>query len=238
MRIRSLYIGLFALGILLYTSCELDNYDEPESFLKGRLVYQGEAINVSYNDVGFELWEPGWPKKTQIWVFVDQDGTFSSRLFDATYKLIIPEWEGPFMSKFNDATNSDTIQVVLNGSKTMDIEVMPFYMIRNPSFSVASRTITGTCSVEKIITDANARDVTSVSIYVNKGYFVDYKRNIASAKIPAGGISDWNNVSISVDVPTFSSLHLPDQDYVFVRLGIGIDGREDMLFSPVVKMNL
>ncbi len=238
MRIRSLYIGLFALGILLYTSCELDNYDEPESFLKGRLVYQGEAINVSYNDVGFELWEPGWPKKTQIWVFVDQDGTFSSRLFDATYKLIIPEWEGPFMSKFNDATNSDTIQVVLNGSKTMDIEVMPFYMIRNPSFSVASRTITGTCSVEKIITDANARDVTSVSIYVNKGYFVDYKRNIASAKIPARGISDWDNVSISVDVPTFSSLHLPDQDYVFVRLGIGIDGREDMLFSPVVKMNL
>ena len=44
----------------VFTSCEWDNYEKPESFLKGNIVYNGEPINVSYNDVKFELWEPGW----------------------------------------------------------------------------------------------------------------------------------------------------------------------------------
>ena len=37
--------------VILLGSCEYDNYDEPDLTLDGHIVYQGDPIGVSYNDV-------------------------------------------------------------------------------------------------------------------------------------------------------------------------------------------
>ncbi len=233
MKIRLLLI----LGIVstILASCGYDNYPEPGSILQGKLVYKGEAINVSYNDVTFQLWEPGWQlKKGAINVTVDQDGTYSAMLFDATYKLIIPSNQGPFRSMTNAESASDTILVKLAGSKMLDIEVEPYYMIRTPQFTVAGREVTGTFKVEKIITNANAKNIERVNLYVNKTQFVDFRANVASAVLVGGSITDPNLITLKATVPAI----IPTQNYVFARIGLKISGVEDMIFSPVVKINL
>jgi len=233
MKIKVCYIIWFALSLGL-ASCELDNYEAPDSSLKGRIVYNGEPINVGYDQVYFELWEPGWQEKTPINVVVDQDGSFSALLFNANYKLIIPASQGPFISNPNDATQSDTIQVDLNGNQTLDIEVTPYYMIRNPLISGAGRTVSATFGLEKIINDANAKDVEQVSLYVNKTFFVDLGNNIASTNVNGVDITDMNNIGLSVDVPAIT----PAQNYIYARVGVKISGVEDMLYSPVEKVML
>ncbi|MBF9254607.1 DUF3823 domain-containing protein [Pontibacter sp. 172403-2] len=233
MKIKVCYILWFALSLGL-ASCELDNYEAPDSSLKGRIVYNGEPINVGYDQVYFELWEPGWQEKSPINVVVDQDGSFSALLFNANYKLIIPASQGPFISNPNDATQSDTILVNLNGNQTLDIEVTPYYMIRNPQFSVSGRTVSANFGLEKIITDANAKDVERVSLYVNKTYFVDLGNNIAATNINGGDIADMNNISLSVEAPAIT----PAQNYVFARVGVKISGVEDMIFSPIEKVQI
>src|SRR5665648_85793 len=171
---------MISLGVIctFLASCGKDNYDEPGSKLEGKLIYNGEAINVSYNDVTLQLWEPGWQKKAEINVAVDQDGSYSALLFNANYKLIIPSNQGPFMSKTNAETGSDTILVKLNGSQVLDIEVEPYYMIRNPLFTVAGRVVTGTFKAEQIISGTNAKNIERVNLYVNKTQFVDFRSNV------------------------------------------------------------
>lgn len=221
---------------LLFCShaCKKDNYAAPESAFQGRIVYKGEPINVSQGDVFFELWESGWGKKIPINVAVAQDGSYSAVLFNGNYQLVIPRSQGPFIALPDATTHTDTARVQLNGSHTQDIEVLPYYMVRTPAFAVAARTVTATCKLEKIVTDTRAKNIERVVLYVNKTQFVDGLYNIANKTVAGADITDLSNVSLSLVVPAIN----PVQGYAFVRIGVKIDGVEDMLFSPVTKVTL
>lgn len=229
MKIKFHYILYFALAVF-FASCAKDNYDPPKSSLKGRIVYQGEPINVEHDQVRFQLWERGWGALTPIDVAVAQDGSYSALLFDANYKLLFPGGQGPFMP-----ATTDSMAVDLNGSQTMDIEVMPFYMVRSASFSASGRTISSSCRLEQIITDTiNAKNVERVTLYINKTTFVGGGTNIARKELNGADITDLSNVSLSVEVPAM----VPSQNYVFARIGVKINGVEDMIFSPVEKVQM
>jgi len=224
--------GLFCLTLGL-TSCEYDNYDEPKLLFEGNLVYQGEPIGVSYNDVYFELWEEGWQTFGNIGVAVDQDGSFSSLLFKGDYKLIIPASQGPFMNITNTETNSDTIPLNLRGSRNMNIEVLPYYMLRNVNISGNSSSVSADFGLEQIVTDSNAKSINEVVLYLSKSTFVDGRTSISSARIGGGDISDMSNIQLSSNVPDMT----PSQNYVFARVGVRINGVEDMLFSPIERID-
>jgi hypothetical protein len=228
-----IYIILFFVCAFV-SSCAYDNYDEPSSQFTGKLTYKGEALGLSVGEVSFQLYEPGWQLKNPIYVNVAHDGSFSALIFDGTYKMIIPKNQGPFMNISN--SGSDTIEIKLNGNTQKDIEVMPYYMVRNPQFSVSGRKVTATFKAEKIITDANAKDIERVNLYVNKTMLIDGRSdyNIKSAQIAGNVITDPNAISISLDVPEIT----PTQNYVFARVGIKMAGVEKMIFSSVQKINL
>ncbi|KJF45237.1 DUF3823 domain-containing protein [Draconibacterium sediminis] len=223
------FIFTILVATAIFASCDWDNYDEPESFLKGTIVYNGEPINVSYNDVNFQLWEPGWELSYPIDVVIDQDGSYSALLFNGNYKLVFPDGQGPFRT-----IGADTLDITVNGDKNLDIEVEPYYMIRNAQFSATGGNVTATFQAEKIITDADARDIERVNLYVNKSQFVDFRTNIAKTEIGGGDIADANSISMSVAVPEIT----PTQNYVYARVGLKVTGREDMIFSPVQRIDL
>ncbi|MDJ1504406.1 DUF3823 domain-containing protein [Xanthocytophaga agilis] len=218
------------------SSCAYDNYDAPDTYLTGRIVYNGEPINVAYDNVNFELWEPGWQKRIPINVPVAQDGSYSTILFKSTYKLVFQSGQGPFRMLQNDQTGSDTLIVDLKGSQTLDIEVMPYYIIHNAQLTgTTDGKVIGSCSVEKIITDVlYAKDIERVSLYISKTQFVDGRTSVANQDIAGSDITDLNNISLSVTVPSSA----PAQDYVYARIGVKISGVEDMIFSPIQKIEL
>jgi hypothetical protein len=228
MKLISILLLCFASFSLF--SCAYDNYPEPESRLQGRLVYQGEPINVEYNNVTFELWEPGWQKRIPITVTVGQDGSYSAQLFKATYKLVIPTAQGPFRSVRKE-NNSDTTTVNLTGNQTLDIDVQPYYMVRTPTFSVASGKVSATCKLEQIITGTDARAIERVSLYVSKTQFVDSRTSLSSVDLAGASIKDLNAISLSTILPTIAG-----QAYAYARIGVKVAGVEDLIFSPVQKV--
>jgi hypothetical protein len=223
---------IMLLATVIFASCKKDNYDAPESDFTGRLVYKGEAIGVQYGNVNFELWQPGFGKSGAINVNVTQEGTFGAKLFDGNYKLVFTANQGPFLWPKNAAGRQDTIAVQLNGSKTMDLEVRPYYMIRSAAVAAASGKVNASCKLEKIITDANAKDVERVSLYINKTQFVDGGNSIATQDLTGTAIADLNNLSMSVTIPAL----VPTQNYVFARIGVKIAGVEDMIFTASQKI--
>lgn len=227
---------LFAIVLLAggLISCEYDNYEEPKTYLSGTIHYQGDPINVAYNEVGFQLWEEGWELDYPIDVAVAQDGTYSALLFNGTYKLIIDENQGPFRNIPNSETGSDTILVELKGDTQLDIEVEPYYMIRNTQFNVSGGEVSASFSLEQIITGADAKNVEAVYLSVNKRQFVDNRNNLENTVLGGGDITDLNDISMTVNVPDMT----PSQDYVFARIGVKIAGVEDLLFSEVVKLDI
>lgn len=223
---------LFMMAIVLISSCKKDNYDAPKVDFTGRLVYKGEAVNVQYDNVNFQLFQPGFGKTGAINVTIAQDGTFSAKLFDGNYQLVFAANQGPFLWQKNAQGAQDTISVELKGNKVMDIEVLPYYMIRNAVFTHTSNTVNATCSLEKIITDANAKDVERVSLFINKTQFVDGNSQIATQDLTGTGLSNLNSLSLSVTVPNL----VPTQNYVFARVGVKMSGYEDLIFTPVTKI--
>ena len=220
------------LAGLLLVACSKDNYVAPSITLKGRIVYGGEPLNLEYSQVGMQLWDPGWGKLAPIDVTVSQEGTFSSLLFAGKYKLIIPKGQGPFMTKAQQGSSSDTLYVDLKDNQNIDIEVTPYYLVRNAKFANEAGVISSTFDLSKVITDANAKNIERVSLYINKTQFVAGSTNIAATNLTGANITNLTGIKMSVNVPTIN----PDQNYVYARVGLKIAGVEDMIFSPIQKI--
>jgi hypothetical protein len=231
MRIKLHYIILLA-GSAVMLSCKKDNYEAPSSSLSGKLVYKGEAFGVEKDQVPFQIYQYGFGKVGPIGQSFAQEGTYSALLFDGEYKLIVPNGQGPFLWKKTAAGDPDTLVINMNGNQVMDLEVTPYYMIRNPQIATAAGKVNATFKAEKIITDANAKNIENVGLYINRTQFVSPGNNIANTVLAGSAITDPNNLSLSVTIPTLT----PAQNYVFARIGLKIANVEDRIFSPLVKL--
>lgn len=234
---KYLPIACFVLFVFA-SACSLnnyDNYDSPDAILEGNIVYEGEPIPVSYDNVTFELWQSGFGRETPINVTVAQNGSYSAELFSGDYRLILQDAQGPYITPTNSETNSDTVMVSLNGNQSLDIEVIPYHMIRNAEFSISDRTVSANFGIEKILSDEEGgKAVQDVSLYISKTQFVDGRTSISSQTVAAGDIADMSNISLNTDVPELT----PTQDYIFARIGVKVVDVEDMLFSTVEKIQL
>lgn len=231
MKIKFQYIGML-LAVISIVSCKKDNFDPPTSTLSGKIVYQGEALQVEYDRVPFQLYQYGFGKTGSINSSFTQDGTYSALLFDGQYKLIIPNGQGPFKWNENASGLRDSLSISLNGSQTLDLEVTPYYMIRNSQISKSGTNVNATFKIEKIINGASGKDIEEVTLYVNKTQFVSGANNNGSSSIAGAAITDPNSVSLTVAIPSMT----PAQNYVFARIGLKIAGVEDRIFSPLQKI--
>jgi len=111
---------------------------------------------------------------------------------------------------------------------------MPFYMIRNAKISASGTNVTATFKIEQIITGPDAKDIENVTVFINNTQFVSGTNNIGKASLNGSEITDPDNVSLTVAVPSMT----PAQNYVFARVGLKISGVEDLLFSPLQKIPL
>ena len=226
------YILIVVILVSVY-SCKKDNYSEPGTFLTGALMYKGDSIHVERNQVPFQIYQYGFGKVGAINGTFAQDGSYSEVLFDGDYKLIIPNGQGPFVFKQTSSGAPDSLAVSLHGNQTVNLEVTPYYMIRNAAISVSGGTVTATFKAEKIITDSTmAKNIERVSLYINKTQFVSGGDNIALTNMAGSAITDPNNISLKVAIPSI----VPTQNYIYARVGIKIANVEDMIFSPLQRI--
>lgn len=228
---KKTYYILF-LGLMLsLASCEIDNYDEPEALFTGAITYQGDTIRVAQNDVRFQLWQSGFGNEGPMDVHVAQNGSFSALLFKGDYRLKFLDGQGPFKANYVNEQAGDTIYLDINGDTNMELEVTPYYMVRNPQINLSGNTVQASIDLEQVITGEAAKDVEHVTLYLNTTQFVASNGDMSIARSDAD-LTDLNNLSMSLEVPDVP------QDYIFARVGVKIVDVEDMIYSPVVKLNL
>lgn len=227
----------YTLAIILcfvFFSCEKDNVDPPGSQLTGRLLYDGNPIYLQEFEVNYELYQEGFGKVGPMGSSFTSEGEFAHLLFNGTYKMIVPNGQGPFIWDETDNGQADTLLITVNGNTTLDIEVTPYWIINTPGFSYSDGNVTATLGLEQVVTDERSRAVERVSLYLSKTTFADARTNVALFEINGDEISDWSNISLSATVPDL----VPSQNYVFASIGVKFEGLDDLLFSPTEKITI
>lgn len=70
-----------------------------------------------------------------------------------------------------------------------------------------------------------------MSLYLSKTQFVDSRTSLSSVDLAGSAIKDLNAVSLSASMPAITG-----QTYAYARIGVKIAGVEDLIFSPVQKV--
>lgn len=220
------YILAIVALTFVFASCEIDNYDEPDAFFTGNVVYNGEPIQVGAKEVRFQLWQSGYGLYGPLDVHLDTDGSFSGLFFSGEYKLKFIDGQGPWKAP------ADTLFVTINGNTQMDLEVTPYYTVSNPSFSQSGNAITGSANITKVLTGTDGRNIEYAKIYINDTQFVSNNGDYNVAQADASTITE-SNITASVNLPDGYN-----KDAVFARIGIKMNGVEDLLFSDTIKLEL
>lgn len=210
---------------LLFVGCEYDNYEAPKSTLSGRIVYEGTPVGVRNNGPQLELWQDGFPLRSYIPVFLNQDGSFAASLFDGTYKLV-RKGDSPWLQQA-----TDTILVQVKGNTQLDVPVMPYFTISNPSFQQNDKGITANFTVNKIVNTANLQ---FVRLYIGKFILTDQGQQELRVDANLSLISFGQPVSMQATLPD----NLKNLDYVFARIGVKSTVSNEYYYTQIQKIAL
>ncbi|WP_367866593.1 DUF3823 domain-containing protein [Pedobacter sp. WC2423] len=218
-------IILTATASLFLAGCAHDNFNAPESMLSGRVVYDGKAVGVRNNGPQLQLWQDGYPLKSAIPVYLNQDGTFSASLFDGQYKLV-RKGDSPWLQQA-----TDTVLVNVKGNTNIDVPVTPYFTITGDSFQKSGNTITARFVVNKVVPSANAE---LVRLYMGKSILTDQVQRELRVDGNIGGLVFGQQTVIAGELPD----NLKNLDYVYVRLGIKSTAASEYLYTPIQKIAL
>lgn len=231
MNIKIKHYFLWAVSLLLLSSCAYDNYDKPKSMLSGKIVYNGNPIHVASEQVTFRLFQSGFEAREPITVQIAPDGSYQALLFDGDYQIIFPKGQGPFIQN----TKTDTLNVKVRGDTKQNIKVLPYYIIKNLQFSVSGRTVSVNFGLKQIIGESTrAQDIQSVSLYIGTTRFTNIQNNVALKTMSGSQISNMNSIHLSTTVPDLT----PTQSQVYAHVAVKIQSVEDRLYSKKMKLQL
>lgn len=213
------------VSIVLFTSCEKDNFEAPKSRLTGKVVYNGEPLGLRSDGVQLELWQYGYDLLNKIPVYVAQDGSFSAELFDGDYKLTLVRGNGPW------AEDVDSLDVKVSGSTNVDFPVDPFFIIQNETFQQEAEAMNASLSINHINT---SRQLDRVKLYIGETIFVDDIVHLVSAERLAAEVEINQPISLAVNIPE----SIRNKGYAFVRVGVKTVGVSEFIYSQPQRVNL
>jgi len=225
MKFKILTLITAAASLFLASCSEYDNFDAPEVTLTGKVVYQGKAISVRNNGPQLELWQDGYPLRSAITVYMNQDGSFSAKLFAGQYKLV-RRADAPWLQQA-----TDTIRVNLTGNTNIDVPVTPYFTITNETFQKSGNTINASFVVNKVVQTAN---VELVRLYLGKSVLTDQVQREVRVDGSVPSLVFGAQTSLSADIPD----NLKSLDFIYARVGVKTTTAGEYVYSPVQKIAL
>ncbi|WP_071147394.1 DUF3823 domain-containing protein [Bacteroides ihuae] len=218
-------LSLIIICSLLLSGCEYDNFDEPTSFLMGKVVYEGKTVGVRTNGPQLELWQDGYGLKKNIPIYIAQDGTYSVALFNGQYKMVRKAgapWE---------AQLSDTIIVNVKNKTEYDVPVIPYFTITEEGFQKQGNTISAKFTINKIVSSAK---IESVRLYLGSSVLTDQNKNEQAQNADIATIQIGQEATVTTTIPT----NLAQLDYIFVRVGVRATVSNEYYYTQVQKIAL
>lgn len=217
---RKILYYILIIPVIFFAGCELDNYDPPSSPLTGRLVYNGQPVEIRQGIDVLQLLQPGYENSNAIPIRVQQDGSFSSLLFDGTYQLIRVAGNGPWTHV------PDTMEIEVRGATTVDVPITPFFSVADVDFTVTDGVLTASCRVTQHVD----RQLEAVVLLVGRRALLDHMYRITESRIPGAQVTLDEQITLS---QTLTTDQLASQPYLFARIGVKAVGHPEYIYSPV-----
>ncbi|MFD2743857.1 MULTISPECIES: DUF3823 domain-containing protein [Sphingobacterium] len=222
---KKILYTLSLCSVLTMTGCGLDNRDEPESTIRGRVVYDGEPVGVrgTGEAVQLQLFQDGYELRNPVPVYVTQDGSFEIKIFDGEYKLVTRNNNGPWVN------DRDTTVVRLQGMANVDIEVTPLFTLSNVALSLSGGSLSASFQVDQV---TQGWDIDYATIVVGRTLFVDDVSYTARRDLR----------DIDTGVLTTELLDLTENaDFkngraLYARVGLRAAGKDQSIYSQVIKI--
>ncbi|MGV8135723.1 MAG: hypothetical protein AB2L20_10950 [Mangrovibacterium sp.] len=195
-----IYIIFFCFATVSFNSCEIDNYDEPEETIRGRVVdvATGDLVLTDQGSEGtrIRLRELSWketptPDNFDFWCM--KEGIFqNTKVFKGHYNVRI---DGAFiplvrLNSAGDTIADETKYIDIEGITEVEFKVQPFLKIEwvgQPT--VSDGKITATVKVTRAVSPAdfkakiepmggyndNMLNVTDVRLFVSQVPYVGYR---------------------------------------------------------------
>ncbi|MDU1905213.1 MAG: DUF3823 domain-containing protein [Dysgonomonas sp.] len=216
-------LSIIFICSLLFTGCEYDNFDEPKSTLSGKVVYGSEPVGVRATGIELELWQDGFGLKKSIPIYIAHDGSYSAVLFNGEYKLV-RKAGAPWQPQLND-----TIIVNVKGNTTLDVPVMPYFIINNESFQGTSSNIAAKFTINKIV---ESSEISEVKVYLGTGILTDENKKEHAVSVDLANIEVGQETSLSINIPE----NLASENYLFVRVGVKSNISNEFYYTQVQKV--
>ena len=219
---------ILILGLFLVTGCELDNFDEPKSEFKGRFVYEGEALQLrgtAYdNDCMMYAYQEGpeYENRGAINLFVNSDGEFNSLMYNGFYKIVLRQDRGPWIPR------QDTIEVNIKGNQILDVEVTPYFLIKDTKIDFQNKVVKVKCKINQVVETAS---IDRAVIYISKTKLVDNVAKIAE--------KSFTNLNPGEHEFTFDLSDNGVTDaakFLYARVGVKARQGNDYIFSEVTQL--
>lgn len=220
------FLTLIAASSLFFAGCEHDNYEEPNSILSGRVIYNDQPVGVRTNGPQLELWQDGFKLRTLIPLHISHDGSFSASLFDGTYKLV-RKGNSPWLQQ-----STDTIVVEVKGNTQVDVPVTPYFAIKNESYAVANNIVTANFTVDKVVATSN--NLQFVKLYLGSSILTDEVRKEHAVNANVGTLVLGANTSLTATIPD----NLKNLSHIFVRVGVKSSATGEYSYTQVQKISL
>ena len=215
--------------LVILSGCSYDNYDEPTSTLSGRVVYNGEPLEVKTDGTGFVLWQNGYENKSGISVNIAYNGNYSAKLFDGEYQLT-RRAGGPWLDQPND-----TVYISVKGNTVIDIPVTPYFTVSDASFQYDNGQVIAKFKVNKIVDSAN---LSRVTLCLGKTILTDYNKKEANTTYSSP--EDLNKIDFGKEITMVTDIGdiLANEDYVFARVGVRAaeSSNSEFIYSSPTKV--
>lgn len=145
-------IILILLGVALMASCELDNYDYPDSSIQGALIDQetGETVQSDiYDGARIPLIEihEDFENPQRQYLTIKTDGTFRNDLmFDGLYAVPAIE-DGNFHP-------TDSTSITIDGDTEFELVVLPYIRITDVEMTMNGMSLTANFKLEQTVPDS------------------------------------------------------------------------------------
>ena len=237
------------LLIAVLGGCKKDNREPPTSTLTGAVLVEGTKtpVGVASNGTQLELWQYGYALLNKIVVHIDQDGTFSAKLFNGNYKLVRlggAPW----------SANTDSIDVTINGAALIEVPVKPFFTVGGETYTYAAADTSLTASFAVGRLDAT-KTADRVSFSIGLTNFVDAQTNqipIPAATNDKAPASNYLTVPTTIKIPLNPNRYTGtanaelrrqltlalQKGYLFGRAGVRTSGVTQRFYTQVKEIPL
>ncbi len=235
-----------AILMLVLSSCEYDNYDEPSVVFNGRLTTNGDNFLYDGNQGVLKVIQKGFGKVDNgIYLRVDESGKFQQLLFPGEYWLTLNNVKYPFefedFHSLGSGLGYDSLYMNINSNITKNFEVKPYFNISNFRATVEGDNIVLRADVA---VNTGTRETPPRVIFA-RGYVgtasIVSSRN-ACTKSKRAVITTTGSVEVTIpihnDVVAYRTIYVNNfRDYAFCRIALELDGIQNYyLFSETVKV--